>query len=72
MVQIVLSGDQVQAVVHAQGQVQLCDEQGNVLGYVARGPSQVQVAEAIDKIGSEGPWYTTEQVLRHLDSLEQQ
>lgn len=70
MTHIVLSDDQVRAVKSAPGAVELRDEQGNLLGYVARPTSRDRTAEAKRRLNSEGPWHSTDQVLEHLDSLE--
>ena len=67
-----LSQDQVQAVNAASDLVILRDEQGNLLGYVARTISQERIDRAKNRLSSQGPWHTTEQVLSHLDSGQQQ
>ena len=71
MTQIILSDDQVQVVKGASNAVELRDGQGNLVGYVARPPSDEEIAEAKQRLESDGRWHTTEQVLKHLDSLEQ-
>lgn len=71
MSQIVLSAHQVQFVVAASDPVELRDDQGTLLGYVARPPADTEVAAAKRRLTSGGPWHTTEQVLKHLESLEQ-
>jgi len=71
MTQIILSADQVQVVVGASEAVELRDDQGKLLGYVARPSSDTEVTEAKRRLESDGPWHTTEEVLKHLDSLEQ-
>ena len=71
MTEIILSADQIQAVVGATDAVELRDDQGILLGYVARPPSDKEISEARRRLETDGPWHTTEQVLKHLDSLEQ-
>ena len=71
MTQIVLSDDQAKAVQTATGVVEVRDRQGNLLGYVSPPPSDAEIAEARRRLESDGPWYTTEQVMGHLKSLEQ-
>ena len=71
MMQIVLSDDQAKAVQAATGVVEVRDRQGNLLGYVSPPPSDAEIAEASRRLKSDGPWYTTEQVMGHLKSLEQ-
>ena len=70
MTEIILSADQIQAVVNATDAVELRDDQGKLLGYVTRPPSEADISEARRRLESDGPWHTTEQVLKHLDSLE--
>jgi len=71
MTQIVLSADQIQLVNAASDAVELRDDRGTLLGYVARPPSNKEVTDARRRLASDGPWHTTKQVLKHLDSLEQ-
>ena len=71
MTQIILSADQVRVVVGASETVEVRDDQGTLLGYVVRPPGNSEVIEAKRRLESDGPWHTTEQVLKHLDSLEQ-
>jgi len=72
MTEIILSADQIQAVVNATDAVELRDDQGNLVGYVARPPSDAEITDARRRLESDGPWHTTEQVLKHLGSLEQE
>ena len=71
MTQIVLSDDQAKAVQAATGVVEVRDRQGNLLGYVSPPPSDAEIVEARRRLESDGPWYTTEQVMGRLKSLEQ-
>ncbi len=71
MTQIVLSADQAQLVIKASDAVELRDDRGTLLGYVARPPSDTEVTDARRRLASDGPWHTTDQVLKHLESLEQ-
>jgi hypothetical protein len=71
MRQIVLSDDQARAVQAAAGPVEVRDRHGNLLGYVSPSPSDAEIAEARRRLASDGPWYTTGQVMDHLKSLEQ-
>jgi hypothetical protein len=70
MTQIILTDDQVSALQFAAGTVEVRDGRGALLGYIARPPSDAEIAEATRRLASDGPWYTTQQVLDHLDSLE--
>lgn len=40
MTQLIPDDEQVKAVAQAAGTVELCDQRGNIVGYVARGPLQ--------------------------------
>ena len=71
MNQIILNDDQVKAVQAATGAVELRDQQGKLVGYIARPPSEEEIVEAQGRLTSQGPWHTTAQVMDHLDSLEQ-
>jgi len=71
MRQIVLSDDQARAIQAAGGPVEVRDGYGNLLGYVSPPPSDAEVAEAGRRLASDGPWYTTGQVMDHLKSLQQ-
>jgi hypothetical protein len=70
MTQIILTDDQVGALQFATGTVEVRDRRGALLGYLSRPASESEIAEAARRLESRGPWYTTQQVLDHLDSLE--
>ena len=70
MSQIVLSDDQIKAFQAATDAVELRDQSGNLLGYVSRPPARAEIADAQRRLASDGPWYTTREVLNHLESLE--
>jgi hypothetical protein len=40
-----------------------------LVGYFPPPLSAAEVAEAKRRLNSDGPWYTTQQVIEHLDSL---
>ena len=71
MTQIVLNDDQLKAVLAAKDAVALRDTEGNLIGYISPPPSQEEIAEAKRRLYSSGPWFSTKEVLEHLDSLEQ-
>lgn len=71
MIRIVLNDDQVKAVEDSSGTVELRDSRGRLVGYAARSSSSEDIAAAKARLCSDGPWYTTAQVLGHLQSLEQ-
>ncbi|MEX2092514.1 MAG: hypothetical protein WD971_07540 [Pirellulales bacterium] len=71
MIKIVLNDEQAKTVEEATGAIELRDPQGRLVGYVSRSPSSQEIADAKRRLASAGPWYTTQQVLSHLQSLEQ-
>lgn len=71
MTQIILNDDQAQAVQAARDAVEVRDRSGRLLGYVSPPPGDAEIAQAKRRLQSQGPWYTTEEVLEHLRTLEQ-
>ena len=73
MTQIILNDDQVQSVRQATDTVELCDQSGVPLGFVARKvmATPEEIAEALRRLASPGPWHTTEQFVARLRALEQ-
>lgn len=71
MPHIVLSDDQARVVATSLHPVQVRDAKGNLLGTIPPIWTEEDIAEAKRALASNGPWYTTEQVLAHLRSLEQ-
>jgi len=67
------------ALCRATGPIRLVDEQGNVLGNFA--PAAVagdcneltaeELAEMKRRAASPGPWYSTAEMIAHVQSLEQ-
>ena len=70
MSRIVVSDDQARIICAATGIVEICDEQGNHLGYVAFGFNSQDVAIARQRLASKEPRYTTKEVLQHLTERE--
>jgi hypothetical protein len=71
MIKIVLNDEQAKAVEEAAGPVEIRDLRGTLVGYVARRLNDAQIQDAKRRLNSDGPWYSTEQVVNHLQSLEQ-
>jgi len=69
---IVLNDEQAKQVASLLKPVDVCDSQGNVLGTFTPFWTEADIAEAKRRLGSDEPRYTTEQVLRHLESLDPQ
>ena len=74
MTHVILNHDQASAVRSASGIVEILDESGILVGYVARPPlfTPDEIAEAERRATSPGPWHTTAEVLAHLRALEQE
>jgi hypothetical protein len=72
MAHITIDDQQARIVLESTDQIEVRDRRGNRLGYVARSFSAEEIAEAQQRLASGGPWYTTQQVLDHLRSLETQ
>jgi hypothetical protein len=70
MIQVVLSDEQANAVRDALEGVELRDRCGELIGYVSPPLSRAVVEESRRRLHSNGPWYTTQEVLAHLNSLE--
>jgi len=70
MPHIVVSHDQANVICSATGGVEIRDERGNHLGYVAHGFNEEDVAIARQRLASSEPRYTTREVLEHLESRE--
>jgi hypothetical protein len=73
MTQIILNDDQVQTVRKATDTVVLCDQSGVLLGVVTQKvmASPEEIAEARRRLNSDGPWYTTAEMLARLHASEQ-
>lgn len=72
MAHIVLSDEQVETLQTALEPVELRDRDGRVIRVIAPAWSKEDITKAKEALASNGPWHTTEQVLKHLQSLEQQ
>jgi hypothetical protein len=71
MPEIVVSDELAHAIVIADGPVRLRDRAGHYLGYVFRSAfSPEEIADAERRVGSAGPWRTTQQVLDRLRCVE--
>ncbi len=74
MTQVFLTDEQANTVRHANDTVALCDQGGGFIGYVKTdiGFTADEIDEAEKRAHSEGPWYTTAEVLSYLRTLEQE
>ena len=78
MTRIVIDDVLREKLLGLQGSAELCDASGQVLACVMPAPVKVSLEDLIPPISEEelrsrlnysGPTYTTEEVLRHLESL---
>jgi hypothetical protein len=70
MAHITVNDQQANAIANAQGHIEVHDQRGNCLGVVIQGISRAAVETANRRAESDGPWRSTEQVLKRLKSLE--
>ncbi len=66
---IVVDDQQAKLISEATESVEIRDPRGRHLGYVAHGFSDEDLAIAKDRLASDEPRYTTQEVLDHLQSL---
>jgi hypothetical protein len=71
MIQIILNDEQARLAQAAPESIELRDQRGQLVGYVARPLDADVIAVAKLRANSAGPWFTTQQVLDHLQSLGQ-
>jgi hypothetical protein len=72
MVQLILNDDQARVIRESVEPVEIVDRTGNRIGILKRGHQWTpeELAEAERRARSDGPWYSTQEVLDHLNSLE--
>jgi hypothetical protein len=70
MPEITLTAEQAQVVASALQPVVVRDDRGNMLGRIEPVWTEEDIAEAKKALATNQTWYTTEQVLAHLRSLE--
>lgn len=68
---ITVDDEQARIISEATGQIEVRDQRGKRLGYIAHHFTPDEVAKAERRSGSTGPWYSTREVLEHLHGLEQ-
>jgi hypothetical protein len=70
MKHITLTDEQARVLAAAQGEVELRDASGEVVAHATCGFTKEDIEEALRLRDSDDPYYTTDQVLAHLQSLE--
>lgn len=71
MPHIVVNEDQARIISESSESIEIRDRSGKHLGYVAHGFNDEDIVIAKQRMASDEPRYTTQQVLDHLESLEQ-
>jgi hypothetical protein len=71
MNKIILTEEQLQVLHQSNSPVPVCHPQGKVLGTVDPDLTPEFIAEMKRRAASPGPWYTGEQVRRHLEALQE-
>ena len=73
MSHIVLDDQQAELITRTHEHIQVRDVKGNLLGYIEPlGFTAEEILEAKRRLKSDEPRFTTDQVLAHLESLENQ
>lgn len=70
MSHIVVDDKQAQIIAQSPNILEIRDQQGRCLGYVAHGFTDEDIALAKARLASDEPRLTTQQVVDHLRSLE--
>jgi hypothetical protein len=70
MHRIVVDDPQAKVISEATESVEIRDPRGRHLGYMAHRFTAEEIAIAKDRLASDEPLYTTQEVLEHLQSLE--
>lgn len=72
MKHIVVDDKTARAIAEAGEAIELRDQQGRHLGFLTRGVSEQDIEIARQRLASDAPRYTTQEVLDRLRSLESQ
>ena len=71
MTHIVVDDEQARIISGSGESIEIRDRNGKHLGYVAHGFTDEDIALAKERMASDEPRYTTQEVLSHIESLEQ-
>ena len=71
MPHIIVDDEQAKIISESAESIEIRDRSGKHLGYVAHGFTDEDIAIAKERMASDEPRYTTQEVLDHLQSLEQ-
>ena len=72
MTHITVDDEQAKIISESPERIEIRDKNGNRLGYVAHEITEEDIAIAKERMVSDEPRYTTEEVLEHIRSLEQE
>ncbi len=72
MPHIVVNDEQARIISESAESIEIRDLSGKHLGYVAHGFTDEDIAIAKQRLASDEPRYTTQEVLDHIQSLEQE
>ncbi len=72
MPHIVVDDQQAKIIAEAAQTVEIRDQKGNRLGYIAHAFTDEDIAVAKRRLQSDEPRFTTREVLSHLRSLERE
>jgi len=70
MTQIILTQEQAKLLLHSSEPVELCDPKGHVLASVPPLAEAEFIRLAKQRSKSQGPWFSTAEVLAHFESLQ--
>jgi len=71
MPHIVVDDEQARIIAESAENIEIRDRSGKHLGYVTHGVTDEDIAIARERMVSDEPRYTTEEVLSHIQSLKQ-
>lgn len=71
MPHIVVDDEQARVISESAESIEIRDRSGRHLGYVAHGFTDDDIAVAKERMVSDEPRLTTQEVLGHIESLEQ-
>jgi hypothetical protein len=67
---ITVDDDQARIIAGSRESVEIRDRAGRRLGYIVHGFTPAEITEAERRADSDGPWHSTQEVVKHLQSLE--
>jgi hypothetical protein len=72
MAQLILTEEQARIVAGATEPIHLCDPRGNIVAILKPAFTAEDLAEAKQRLASDGPRCTSEQVQAHLRALQEE